>query len=150
MWIKVISQIHSSCVLSLVVLSFAFLKTVTIGIAHRLIILDICAKLFVNPTRGSKDIERTRNTVRQCLILDCDLDLEPTLVKHRHCTSSHHTWHVCKIICKSHQGFKNIERTRKRDGQTNGQTDRRTDRQTTELKTICHPISWGRHNNNKG
>ena len=27
--------------------------------AHRLIILDICAKLFVNPTRGSKDIERT-------------------------------------------------------------------------------------------
>jgi len=31
-----------------------------IGTAHRLIILDICAKLFVNPTRGSKDIERTR------------------------------------------------------------------------------------------
>jgi len=30
------------------------------GTAHRLIILDICAKLFVNPTRGSKDIERTR------------------------------------------------------------------------------------------
>jgi len=28
--------------------------------AHRLIILDICAKLFENPTRGSKDIERTR------------------------------------------------------------------------------------------
>jgi len=26
------------------------------------IILDICAKLFVKPTRGSKDIERTRNT----------------------------------------------------------------------------------------
>ena len=31
-----------------------------LGTAHRLIILDICAKLFVNPTRGSKDIERTR------------------------------------------------------------------------------------------
>ena len=30
-----------------------------IGTAHRLIILDICAKLFENPTRGSKDIERT-------------------------------------------------------------------------------------------
>ena len=71
-----------------------------------LIILDICAKLFVNPTRGSKDIERTRKTVIQCLILDCDLDLEPTLVKHRHCTLSHHTWHLCKVICKSHQGFK--------------------------------------------
>jgi len=31
-----------------------------IGTARRLIILDICAKLFVYPTRGSKDIERTR------------------------------------------------------------------------------------------
>ena len=31
-----------------------------IGTAHYLIILDICAKVFVNPTRGSKDIERTR------------------------------------------------------------------------------------------
>ena len=30
------------------------------GNAHRLVILDICAKLFVNPTMGSKDIERTR------------------------------------------------------------------------------------------
>jgi len=73
---------------------------------HRLIILDICAKLFVNPTRDSKEIERTRNTVIQCLILNCDLDLEPTLVKHKHCTSSHHTWHLCKVICKTHQEFK--------------------------------------------
>jgi len=31
-----------------------------LGIAHCLIILDICAKLFENPTRGSKDKERTR------------------------------------------------------------------------------------------
>jgi len=53
-----------------------------IGTAHRLIILDICAKFFVNPSIGSKDIEQTRDTVIQCLILDCDLDLEPTLVKH--------------------------------------------------------------------
>jgi len=30
--------------------------------AHRRIILVIC-ELFENPTRGSKDIERTRNTV---------------------------------------------------------------------------------------
>jgi len=77
-----------------------------IGIAQRPIILDICAKLFVNPTRGSKDIERTRNTVIQCLILDCDLDLEATLVKHRHCTLSYYTWHLCKVICIDHQGFK--------------------------------------------
>jgi len=77
-----------------------------IGTAHRLIILDICAKLFVNTTRGSKDIERTINTVMQCLILVCDLDLEPTLIKHRHYTLCHHTWHLCKVICKNHQGFK--------------------------------------------
>jgi len=31
-----------------------------IGAAHRLIMLGICAKFFVNPTRGSKDTERTR------------------------------------------------------------------------------------------
>ena len=31
-----------------------------INTAHRHIILDICAQLFVNPTSGSKDIERTR------------------------------------------------------------------------------------------
>jgi len=79
---------------------------INIGTAHRLSIADIWAKLFVNSTRGSKDIEQTRNTVIQCLILDCDLYLEMTLVKHRHCTSSHHSWHLCKIICKSHQGFK--------------------------------------------
>jgi len=104
-----------------------------IGTAHCLITLDICAKLFVNPTRGSKDIERTRNTVIQCLILDCDLDLEPTLVKHKHCTLSHHTWHVCKVICKSHQGFKRYRADTKvcrTDGRTDGWTDRRTDRQT--------------------
>ena len=61
-----------------------------IDTAHRLIILDICAKLFENPTRGSKDIERTR----------------------------------------------------KCDGRMSGRTDGRT----KELKTICLPISWGRHN----
>ena len=43
--------------------------------AHQLIILDICADLLENPTRGSKDIERTRNTVIQCLTLNYDFDL---------------------------------------------------------------------------
>jgi len=46
-----------------------------IGTAHRLIILDICAKLFENPIKGSKDIERTQHTVIQCLTLNYDLDL---------------------------------------------------------------------------
>jgi len=59
-------------------------------------------KVICKSHRNSKDIERTRNTVIQCWILDCDLDLEPTLVKHRYCTSSYHTWHLCKVICKSH------------------------------------------------
>ena len=74
--------------------------------APRLIILDICAQLFENPTRGSKDIEQTRNTVIQCLMLNYDLDLKPTLVKHMHCTSTHYTWHLCRVIWKFHQGFK--------------------------------------------
>ena len=61
------------------------------GTAHRLNIANILGKLFVNPTRGSKDEERTQNTVIQCLILNLDLDLELTLVKHKHCTSSHYS-----------------------------------------------------------
>ena len=40
--------------------------------AHQLIIHDICAQLFENPTRGSKDKGRTRNTVMQCLTLNYD------------------------------------------------------------------------------
>ena len=70
--------------------------------------LDMCAEWFENPTRGSKDIERARNTVIQCLTLNYDYDIEPTLVKHTHCTSTHHTWHLCRSIWKSHQGFKKI------------------------------------------
>jgi len=31
-----------------------------------IITLDMCAELFVKPTRGSEDIERTRDTVIQC------------------------------------------------------------------------------------
>ena len=76
-----------------------------IGTAHRVIIANISGKLFVNPTRGSKDKEWTQNTVIQRLILNFDLDLQLTLVK-QHCTSSHYSWHLCKVICKYHQGFK--------------------------------------------
>jgi len=62
-----------------------------------LIIANISGKLFVNPTRGSKDKERTQNTVIQCLILNFDLDLQLTL-KHKHCTSSHYSWHSCSYL----------------------------------------------------
>ena len=34
--------------------------------ARGFITLDMCAELFVKPTRGSEDIERTRDTVIQC------------------------------------------------------------------------------------
>ena len=78
-----------------------------ICIVHRFIIhvADIRAKFFVNNIRGSNDIERTPNTVIQCLILNCDLDIEQPLVKQRYCTSSHHSWHLCTVICKSNQEF---------------------------------------------
>ena len=66
-----------------------------IGTAHRVIIAHILGKLFVNPTRGSKDKERTQNTVIQRLILNVDWsvdrDLQLTLVKHKHCTSSQYS-----------------------------------------------------------
>jgi len=58
---------------------------------HCLIILNICAEFLVNPTRGSKDIEQTRDTVMQCLTLIYDHDLELTLVKRMHCKATHHT-----------------------------------------------------------
>ena len=84
------------------------LKSTLVKHTNCLIILDICAELFENPIRGSKDIERTQkqNTVIQCLTLNYDLDLELTLVKHMYCTSTHHTWHLCRVIYESHQGFK--------------------------------------------
>jgi len=62
-----------------------------IGTAHRVIIANISGTLFVNPTRGSKDTERTQNTVIQSLILNVDLDLQLTLVKHKRCTLSHYS-----------------------------------------------------------
>jgi len=103
------------------------------NLGHRLIIANISWKLFVNPTRGLKDKKWTRNTVIQCLILNCDLDVEQKLVKHRHCTSSHQgliltltrpcsnigTAHrfiildICvKLFVNPTRGSKDIERTR--------------------------------------
>ena len=88
-----------------------------IDTAHCLIIIDICAKLFVNPTRGSKDIERTRNTVIQYLILNCDLDLAQTW-------SNIDTAHrliildICaKLFENPTRGSKDIERTQKCHGE---------------------------------
>jgi len=63
-------------------------------------------KLFPNPSNGSRDTDWNINLVIISLTLNYYLDLEVTLVKHAFCTSSHHTWHVCWVICKSHKGFK--------------------------------------------
>ena len=139
--------------------------------AHWLIIPDIRAELFVNSTRGSKDIERThcliafyvcaksfqnvtnhseviertRTTAIQCLTVNYDLGLEPTMVKHTHWTSTYHAWHLCPVICKSHQSFKRsrtdtkARRTdRRADGKT--RTGRQTDRKTdNEAKNHMSP-----------
>ena len=63
-------------------------------------------QFFENPTKASRDIERTRNTVIQCLTFNYDIDLEPTLVNHMQCTLTHHSWHVCRVIWKSHHDSK--------------------------------------------
>jgi len=44
--------------------------------------LTFAQSFSFNPTRGSKDIERTRNTVIQCLTINYGLDLEVTFIKH--------------------------------------------------------------------
>jgi len=63
---------------------------------NRFMVLYMSAKAFQNVTNPSRVIERTCNTVIQCLTLN--YDSKPTWVKH--------TWHLCIVICKSHQGFK--------------------------------------------
>ena len=80
-----------------------------VGTAHRVIITNILGKLFVNPTRGSKEKERTQNTVIQRLILNFDLDLQLTLVKHKHRLI---IADICaKLFVNPTRGLKDIERT---------------------------------------
>jgi len=113
--------------------------------AYQLIILDICVELFVNPTRGSKDIERKRirtsNTFIQCLAFNFDLDVELTLVKHTHCTLTHYTFDICADL------FVNPTRVQKiyRADTIALQTDRQTDRQRRE-KQYVSPFYGGRQN----
>ena len=79
-----------------------------IGTAHRLIILDICAKLFINPTRGSKDIERTRK---------CDGQTDRRL-------ESSHRWTFVGYFSTQQVSIGLPEHT---DGRTDGRTDGQTD-----------------------
>ena len=101
--------------------------------AHRFIILDICAELFKNPTRGSKDIERTQNTVIQCLTLNYDFDLKPTL-------GQTYVLHLDVSYLTFVQLFENPT-----NRQTNGRADRQMDGRT-ELKQYVSLFYGGRHN----
>ena len=74
--------------------------------AHCIIVLHMCAKSFPTVINSSRVIKRTGNTVIQCLTLIYGLYLEPTLVKQTHCKSTHHTWHMSRIIGVSHQTLK--------------------------------------------
>ena len=107
--------------------------------AHGILAFYFCVKSFQNVTNLPWVIERTRNTDIQCLSLN--FDHEPTLVKHTHCSSTHHCRHLRRVICKFHQEFKNIKRTRKRDGQADRRTDRPSD---NGAKTVCLPFHWER------
>ena len=71
---------------------------------HRLMVLYICAKSFQNVSNPSWVIEWKLNTVIQCLTLI--LNLEPTWVKHTHCTLTHHTWHLCTVTCQLYQRYR--------------------------------------------
>jgi len=73
--------------------------------AHSLMVLYMCAKSFQNVTNPLRVIEWKHKKVIQSQTVNYDLDFDLTMVKHMHCTSSHHTWHLCRVNCESHQGF---------------------------------------------
>ena len=71
--------------------------------AHRLIVLYICANVPSHFKMPSRVIERM-------LTLNYDRDLEQTFVKHTHCTSTYHTWHLCRdIFLNPTSGSKDIQ-----------------------------------------
>ena len=69
-------------------------------------VLSRCANSFNNVSNHSRVLQRKRKNVMQCLTLNFDLDLEPTLVKRTQCTLTNHTCYLYRVICKSHQRLK--------------------------------------------
>ena len=107
----------------------------------------ICAKNVINLSRVR---ERTLNIVIQCLTMNYDLDLQPTLAKHTHCTTTHHTWHLRRAICKF-QGFtiyRAATTDRHTDRPTDGRTVEQTDSVTTELNNRAPHFMGGRDTSN--
>ena len=72
---------------------------------HRLVMMVICAKLFLNPSMHNKDIGRTRTGFTevnaQSLNADCDLDLWPSDMIFVRDTSSCHDNHLCHFFFNS-------------------------------------------------
>ena len=54
--------------------------------AHRLTKRKIYVKFNQNQSKGSGDMEQTRNSRAHCLTLTCDLDLESRLLGHVFCS----------------------------------------------------------------
>lgn len=64
--------------------------------------LNICARLqmYIKNTSShlkKRDTERTRNTDRICMILNCDLELKSTLLKHALSTSANFAEHLRQV-----------------------------------------------------
>ena len=76
---------------------------------HRLIMVNICAKLFQSPLMDDRIMDRTRK--RPCsynswpLTSKCDLDLEARGLGFSHDTSSDNGEHLCQVISKSIDGW---------------------------------------------
>ena len=75
------------------------------SIAHRLIIADICAVIC----KYHQGFKRYRADTKYSHTM-LNLKLWPwpwtDICQKRHCTSFHRSRHLCRVICKSNQGFK--------------------------------------------
>ena len=73
---------------------------------HCLVMMIICAKLFLNPTMHNKVMGLTRTgfteVYTQSLSADCDLDLQPSDMFFFHDTLSCHDNYLCQISFNSH------------------------------------------------
>ena len=108
---------------------------------RRLIMVNICAKLFQNPFMDAKVTARTRhipyNRLFQPLTSKYDLDLGGRDLSLAHDTSSHYGEHFCQVILKSHDRLQRYVPDTKCDGRTDRRTDGQTDGRSVFL---CPPI----------
>ena len=88
--------------LSYLTMHNALERTVTFFATHRLVMMIICAKLFLNPTMHNKVMGGTRTgfteVYAQSSSVDCDLDLYSSDMVLVRDTSSCHDDHLCKLV----------------------------------------------------